>query len=249
MRWPFLLQAQPSGISLDRRPAFIGATGKDAQGIFTTSFDAKSGSFSEPGMAARLPGNDCMILNPRNRRHLYSTAVVNGAGVVQGFQIANDPAQPLRPINQQTTTGNIPNFLSIDPGGRVAMEANWGSGDVSTFRIERDGTLSPFVEHIAYGAEHHGPQPIQAHSRCHSILAAPGGRFVLVNDYGADRIYIYRLNAETAQLTPHDPPFYAAAPGSAPRHLVFHPNGRWIYCNNELPTPSTCLTGMGDAAY
>ena len=21
---------------------------------------------------------------------------------------------------------------------------------------------------------------------------------------------------------------------SAPRHLAFHPNGRWIYCNNEL---------------
>ena len=63
---------------------------------------------------------------------------------------------------------------------------------------------------------------------------APGNRFVLVNDFGADRIYIYTLDAAMAKLTPHNPPFYQAAPGSTPRHLVLHPNGKWIYCNNEV---------------
>ncbi|MEZ2347738.1 lactonase family protein [Terriglobus sp. RCC_193] len=224
---------QPT-LSLHRKTAFIGTTGKEAQGIFQTSFDAKTGTFAPPDMAAKLPGNDSMTLHPHQRNHLYSTAVVNGIAAVQGFEITGSAEQPLRPINQQTAKGNGPNFLSIDPSGRVAMEANWGSGDISTYRIDRNGELSPYVEHIEYGADHHGPQPVQIHSRCHSILTAPGGRFVLVNDYGCDRIYIYALNAEMAKLTPHNPPFYAAAPGSAPRHLVFHPNGRWIYCNNEL---------------
>jgi 6-phosphogluconolactonase len=224
---------QPA-LSLHRKTAFIGTTGKEAQGIFQTSFDAKTGTFAPPEMAAKLPGNDCMTLHPRHRTRLYSTVAVDGVATVQGFEITNDIALPLKPINQQTTKGAGANFLSIDPTGRVAMEANWGSGDISTFLIDRDGALSPLVEHIAYGEAHHGPQPVQIHSRCHSILTAPGGRFVLVNDYGCDRIYIYRLDADTAKLTPHDPPFYAAAPGSAPRHLVLHPNGKWIYCNNEL---------------
>ena len=220
--------------SLAQRPtqrAFIGTTGKQSQGIFLAHFSATTGTFSQPKPVADLPGNDSMALHPQHRQQLYATGAVNGAAVVQGYTIAGDTLQSL---NQQPTTGAGANFLSIDPTGRVAMEANWGSGDITTYRIEPNGTLSEPVQHIAYGEANHGPQPVQAHSRCHSILTAPGGRFVLVNDYGCDRIYIYALDAATAKLTPHDPPFYAAAAGSAPRHLAFHPNGKWIYCNNEL---------------
>jgi 6-phosphogluconolactonase len=219
--------------TLGTQRAFVGTTGKEAQGIFSTYFDPKTGTFSQPEMAAKLPGNDCMTLHPERKRQLYATCVVDGIANVAGFEIVDTP-DLLRPINQQTAKGAGPNFLSIDPSGRVAMEANWGSGDVSTYLVAKDGGLSPLVEHIEYGSEHHGPEPVQVHSRCHSILTAPGGRFVLVNDYGADRIYIYALDAATAKLTPHDPPFYQAAPGSAPRHLVFYPGGKWIYCNNEL---------------
>jgi 6-phosphogluconolactonase len=209
----------------------LGSTGKQAQGIYAADFDAASGTFTTPKLVADLPGNDSMAVHPQDRNTLYTTAAVGNAAVVQGFHIGADTLQP---INQQPTKGAGANFLSIDPTGRVAMEANWGSGDITTYLIEAKGALSEPVEHIAYGDANHGPQPVQVHSRCHSILTAPGGRFVLVNDYGCDRIYVYRLDAATAKLTPHDPPFYAAAPGSAPRHLVFHPNGKWIYCNNEL---------------
>lgn len=227
---PFAIRciAQPPAV---RQRAYIGSTGKQSQGIFVAEFDAASGSFSAPKMVASLAGNDSMTLHPRDRKKLYSTGAVDGAAVVQGYTVADDALQP---INQQPTRGAGANFLSLDPSGRVAMEANWGSGDITTYRVAHDGLLSEPVEHIAYGEANHGPAPVQVHSRCHSILTAPGGRFVLVNDYGCDRIYIYRLDATTAKLTPHTTRFYAAAPGSAPRHLVFHPNGRWIYCNNEL---------------
>lgn len=214
-----------------RQRAYIGSTGKQSQGIYLADFDAASGTFTAPKLVAPLPGNDSMALHPHDRTRLYSTGAVAAAAVVQAFQVMDDGLQP---ISQQPTGGAGANFLSLDASGRVVMEANWGSGDVTTYRVARDGTLSEPVEHIAYGETNHGPEPVQVHSRCHSILMAPGGQFVLVNDYGCDRIYVYRLNATTAKLTPHTPPFYAAAPGSAPRHLVFHPNGRWIYCNNEL---------------
>lgn len=223
-------QAQPT---LRRQRAFVGTTGKAGQGIFTADFDPDSGTFSRPQMAAPLPGNDCMVLS-RDRRTLYSICAIDGAAHVVAFQLQDGP-KPLREVNRQATGGTIGNFLSLDRTGRVCMEANWGSGDVSTFTVGKDGALSAPVEHISYGDADHGPAPMQPHSRCHSILEAPGnGRFVLVNDYGADRIYVYRLDTATGKLQPHDPPFYTAPPGSAPRHLLFHPNGKWIYCNNEL---------------
>jgi 6-phosphogluconolactonase len=55
-----------------------------------------------------------------------------------------------------------------------------------------------------------------------------------VNDLGLDRIMVYHLDPATAKLTPNDPPYWSAAPGSGPRHLAFHPNGRFAYSLNEL---------------
>ena len=214
--------------TLSRQRAFLGTTGKDGQGIFSSSFDPQNGTFSQPEFASKLTGNDSMTLSPGNRRRLYTTCAIGGAASVAGFDIIDGPS-PLRPINAQTAQGTIANFLSFDASGRVAMEANWGSGSINTYLVDKDGSLSPPVEHIEYGDADHGPTPQQPHSRCHSILVAPGGRFVLVNDFGDDRIRIYRLDHDTAKLTLHDPPFWKCATGSAPRHLVLHPNGRWIY--------------------
>ncbi len=219
--------------TLNNQRAFIGTTGKESQGIFTADFNPDTGAFSQPEFVAKFVSNDCMTLSPKNHKRLYATCTVEGIAAVTGFDIVDGPT-PLKQINLQTASGTNPNFLAMDPSGRVAMEANWGSGDISTYLVDKDGALSPAVEHIEYGDANHGPTPSQPHSRCHSIMMAPGGRFVLVNDFGADRIYIYTLDAATAKLTPHDPPFYQAAPGSTPRHLVLHPNGKWIYCNNEV---------------
>lgn len=227
---PWHVSAQPA---LSRQRAFIGSTGKDGQGIFMAYFDPATGEFTQPEFVAKFTGNDSMALSPRNPRRLYATCGIDGIASVVGFDIV-DGTSPLREINLQTANGTIANYLSLDPSGRVAMEANWGSGSINTYLVDANGALSTAVEHIEYGDTDHGPAPAQPHSRCHSILVAPGGQFVLVNDYGADRIRIYRLDHATAKLTPHDPPFWKAVPGSAPRHLVLHPNGKWIYCNNEL---------------
>ena len=59
-----------------------------------------------------------------------------------------------------------------------------------------------------------------------------GNRFLFVPDLGSDRIVIYEMNLDDGTLKPHghgDVP-----PGSGPRHLAFHPNGRFAYVANEL---------------
>ncbi|MGI4853545.1 MAG: lactonase family protein [Janthinobacterium lividum] len=227
---PRHLLAQPT---LNSRRAFIGTTGGGAQGIFFAYFDAMTGTLTQPEFASKLAGNDSMTLSPHNPKRLYATCGIDGKAFAAGFDIVDGTA-PLQLINQQSAEGTIANFLSLDPSGRVAMEANWGSGSINTYLVDKAGALSPVVQHIEYGDANHGPSTWQPHSRCHSILVAPGGKFVLVNDYGADRIYIYTLDETTAKLTPHDPPFWQAAAGSAPRHLLLHPNGKWIYCIFEL---------------
>src|SRR6202021_1133865 len=63
----------------------------------------------------------------------------------------------------------------------------------------------------------------------HMVAADPSGQFVIANDAGLDLTLIWRLDTATGKLLPAQVPVVPAPPGSAPRHFVFHPNGRVFY--------------------
>jgi 6-phosphogluconolactonase len=52
-------------------------------------------------------------------------------------------------------------------------------------------------------------------------------------------VLVYRFDADRGTLTPHDPPFAVTARGAGPRHLAFHPSGRFAYVINELDSTVT----------
>ncbi len=61
---------------------------------------------------------------------------------------------------------------------------------------------------------------------------SPDNRFAFVPDLGLDKVMIYRVDAAKSRLEPHG---HGAVPaGSGPRHMKFHPSGKWIYVLNEL---------------
>jgi 6-phosphogluconolactonase len=64
---------------------------------------------------------------------------------------------------------------------------------------------------------------------------------------GADRVFVYRYDAARGVLDANDPPWAAVEPGSGPRHLAFHPSGRFVYTINELSSTITVLSWDGKA--
>ena len=69
--------------------------------------------------------------------------------------------------------------------------------------------------------------------KSHSILVDAGNRHALSACLGGDIFYQWRFDAESGRLTPNEPPFVSVKSHSAPRHFVFHPNGRIVYLLNE----------------
>ncbi|HJY07384.1 MAG TPA: lactonase family protein, partial [Bryobacteraceae bacterium] len=61
----------------------------------------------------------------------------------------------------------------------------------------------------------------------------PSGRFVISTDLGTDRILVWKFDSERGTLTPNDPALVSVPPGDGPRHIVFHPNRRWLYSLQE----------------
>ena len=65
------------------------------------------------------------------------------------------------------------------------------------------------------------------------ITPDPENRFVLATDLGQDRIYSYRFDAATGKLCPPSCIVVKLPEGDGPRHLAFHPNGKWLYSIQE----------------
>src|SRR6185437_10508336 len=111
--------------------------------------------------------------------------------------------------------------------------------------VEDSGRLSEAVSHFQY----HGHGPVadrQEAPHAHRVTPSPDNRYLYVNDLGLDCIHIYKLDAGTAKLTPNDPPQWKSAPGSGPRALRFHPNGKLAYCVNELASTVDVLRWNGE---
>jgi 6-phosphogluconolactonase len=137
----------------------------------------------------------------------------------------------MKEISKVSSKGGGPTHIAVDKTGRCVFTANYGGGSVSSFQLNNSGQLSEAVSFFQYLADEdkHERKP-----HAHRVTVSPDNRFLLVNDLGLDVIHVYRIDASTAKLTPHDPPLWRAKTGYGPRALQFHPNGRLAYCVNEL---------------
>jgi 6-phosphogluconolactonase len=90
--------------------------------------------------------------------------------------------------------------------------------------------------------QHRGSGPNkerQEGPHAHYIASSVDNRFVFVVDLGLDEVVVYRFDPAKGSLTPNDPPFVKVAPGAGPRHLAFHPNGKFAYVLNEVNSTVT----------
>jgi len=143
-------------------------------------------------------------------------------------------------LNQAATRGAGPCHISLDKSGKFALVANYDGGSVATFPVHPDGTLgeaADFVEHRGSSAD----KERQAAPHAHWIGTSPDNRFALAADLGLDEILIYHFSATKGTLAPNDPAFAKLSPGSGPRHLAFHPNGKFVYLLTEMEDSVTAF--------
>jgi 6-phosphogluconolactonase len=153
----------------------------------------------------------------------------------------------LKKLNRHSARGTASCYLDVDATGKTVVVANYATGSVAALPIKGDGSLgeaSSFIQHSGSsvnGDRQHGP-------KAHSILVSPDSRFALAADLGIDKVLIYRLDPAAGELAANDAqPFASLPPGSGPRHLTFHPNGKRVYVINELKNTVTFFDYAADA--
>jgi 6-phosphogluconolactonase len=206
-----------------------------SQGIYAAQMDA-AGKLTAPQLAAALP-NPSFLAVDSQRRFLCAVSEVSGAaGKKQGDVTAyaiNARNGRLTELNQQLSGGDALCHVQIDATGKTVLVASYGGGSVTAFPVNADGSLG----HAACFIQHHGSSVNprnQAGPHAHCIVTDPANRFALACDLGMDKVLIYKLDASAATLTPNTPAFASLASGAGPRHLAFHPNGKFVYVVNEM---------------
>ncbi len=215
-------------------------TAKISKGIYCYRFQPSTAKLTPLGAVAEAPNPSFLALSP-NRRFLYA---VNwkGSETVKGDTVSAYAVDPhtgkLTFLNKASSRGEMPTHLTVDQSGRMLLVVNFGGGSVASLPVGKDGRLGE-----ATGFDQHqgasGVKDRQDGPHAHAVVLPAGNRFAFVADLGLDQVFSYRLNPSQGTFTPNDPPFTKVSPGSGPRHLAFHPNGKFLYANNEINSTVT----------
>ena len=233
----------------DARFAYIGTYTSDgrSKGIYRLLLDTTSGAMRVDGLAAESRNPSFLALHP-NGRTLYAVNEVQDhdgkpTGGVSAFTVARDSGR-LTPLNRLASHGKDPCYVSVDRTGRTALVANYTSGTIASFTLRRDGSLG--VARTVVQHEGRGPNvERQTSAHAHCILTDPTNTHVLAADLGIDGVLVYPFDERTGSLATVGTRV-AAKPGAGPRHLAFHPNGRFLYVVNELDSTLAVYAYDGD---
>ena len=131
-------------------------------------------------------------------------------------------------------------FVEISSDGRFALCANYGSGVLCVLPIAEDGSIGPPSDSKQpWPLEGLDPALEDRQEACHPhqvVLEPAAGKWALACDLGADRVWVYEFDTVRGALIGaiNSDRHLRLPPGSGPRHLAFHPNGRVVYVLCEL---------------
>jgi 6-phosphogluconolactonase len=208
-----------------------------SKGIYVYEFDTNNAQM-------RLKKSSDSIVNPsyvslsKDDKFIYAVNESGEESTVSSF--AFDPVNG-KPsfINKESSKGADPCYIINDDQNVIV--ANYSGGSISVFGKKLDGGLTEakqVVQHYGNGAN----ADRQEKAHVHMVYFSPDKKYVLSNDLGNDKVYVYNYNptATTEVLSLKDS--ISVKAGSGPRHLTFSKNGKYVYLLQELDASLTTFS-------
>jgi 6-phosphogluconolactonase len=207
-----------SGLAAEARAAtyaYVSLAGEGKIAIYRV--DDQTGALTRTGEVA-VKGAPGSLTTDAAHRHLF--VAVREAMTLASFRI--DPATGgLTPISTVQVDAN-PSFVGLDHTEQYLLSAYYLPGKVMVHALGKDGAIAPAPRVDRTTAKN-----------AHCAIADPSNRFVFVPHVGPNAVFQFRFDPATGHLTPNAAPTVSGPEGAGPRHLRFHPNGKWVYTSNE----------------
>ncbi|MEV0716449.1 lactonase family protein [Asanoa sp. NPDC050611] len=216
-------------------------SGGTGEGIVAATRDPRSGRLTPGAVVARTPSPSFLVWHP-TLPVLYAANEL-AEGEVSGWAV--DGPGPLRPVGRAPTGGTEPCHVAVTADGRHLLAANYASGSISVHPLDpATGAVGERTDLVVHDG--HGPdRDRQAGPHLHMISIDPAGGPLIAIDLGTDGLYPYRMDGD--RLVPAGDPL-RVAPGTGPRHVARHPDGRRAYLVGELDAMLTSFE-IGDTGW
>lgn len=213
---------------------FVGTyTSGESEGIYVYQFDTISG-FSKYISMVKVDNPSYLTIS-KNEKFVYSvTENDDNTAAVNAFSFDKADGK-LKLLNKQQVGGGAPCYIEIDDSGKHIITANYMGGNISLLETKEDGSLKPSSNLIAFqGKGIDSTRQNQPHLHC--VRFSPEGKHLFATDLGTDKIYKFDINTDSPgnYMKIGSPAFNKIKDGSGPRHLDFHPNGKYAYLITEL---------------
>jgi len=129
-------------------------------------------------------------------------------------------------------------YITIDKDNKHVVTANYGGGSISVFDIDTNGQFYKMSQLIVFkGKSIHPERQIQSHIHC--VEFSPDGKYLFATDLGSDNLYQMEIDNECSEcekdfVINKTVKSIKVTDGSGPRHILFHPTGKYLYLINEL---------------
>jgi 6-phosphogluconolactonase len=192
--------------------------------IFVFEMDRETGELAAiertavPGTDQPSPTSIPMAISP-DRRFLYAAL--------------RSPHFPVSSFAIERTTGRLGHldiapladsmaYIITDRSGRFLLSASYPGAKLAINPIDREGRV-----------DGDATQVLATRPKAHCVVVDASNRYVYCTNLGADIIMQLRFDAATGRVSPNEPAAISTKPNAGPRHLAFHPNGRFLYLLNE----------------
>ncbi|KMQ65638.1 6-phosphogluconolactonase [Chryseobacterium angstadtii] len=215
---------------------FVGSFNRDkaTEGIYVYQLDTIKGKLSKVTSLKGILNPSFLTLSP-NGQYIFACteSKTPNAGSVSSFKF-NPKDETLTFINSQKSGGENPVYVSVHQNGKWLVNANYKEGSASIYPIDDDGTIQPAVQNFQF-SEGSVNKDRQDRSHVHAAVFSPDSDHLFLTDLGADKIRSYTFDSDkTEPAQAAKQPYIQSVLGSGPRHLTFHPNGKYAYCIEEL---------------
>lgn len=201
----------------------------ESKGIYVYEFDSNTGDFNFKNATENIINPSYLTISADNK-FVYSVNENGKKSTVSSFGI-NSKSGKLDFINSQDSKGADPCYIINDDKNVIA--ANYSGGNISVFGKNSDGSLTEakqVIQHFGKGIN----AKRQEKPHMHMVYFSPDNKYVLANDLGTDKVYVYQYNPNGGNEILKLKNSVDVKSGSGPRHLIFSKDGKFVYVLQEL---------------
>jgi 6-phosphogluconolactonase len=200
-----------------------------SNGIYVYEFDATTGNLKIKGSSENVVSPSYLSVSADNK-FVYAVNENGDQSAVSAFGY-DAVSGKFHFLNKNKALGADPCHLINDD--KNVIIANYSGGNIAVFKKNKNGSISEAQQLIQH--EGKGPNVArQEKAHVHMVSFSPDRKFVLSNDLGLDKVFIYRYNPNSKNEILTLKKTVDVKAGSGPRHLTFSKDGKFVYLVQEL---------------